>query len=59
MLDEIGEDAAVGSMDGCRVERPASKPGGRVDDAEHVEVMVAGDDNRIWRVMGLIFGEQT
>lgn len=58
MLDEIGEDAAVGSVDGCSIERSTSKASRRVDHAEHIEVMVASDYDRIWRVVSLVFGEQ-
>ena len=57
MLHEIGEDAAISSVDCCGVERPAGKTSGGVDDAEYIEVMIAGDDNRVRLVEGLVFGE--
>jgi hypothetical protein len=44
VLHEVGEDAAVGSVDGRCVEGSAGETGGGVDDAEDVEVVVAGND---------------
>ena len=58
MLDKISEDASVSSVDGGGVEGSASETGGGVDDAEDVEVMVAGDDNGVRLIESLILGEQ-
>jgi hypothetical protein len=44
VLHEVGEDAAVGSVDGGCVEGSAGESRGGVDDAEDDEVVVAGDD---------------
>lgn len=58
VLYQIGENAAVGAVDAGGVEWSASKTGGGVDDAKDVEVVVAGDDNGVGRIVGLVFGQK-
>ena len=58
VLHEIGEDAAVDSVDGCSIEGSSCKAGGCVDDAEDIEVVVASNDYRVWLVVGLVLGEK-
>lgn len=58
VLHQVGEDAAVGAVRAGGVEGSACETGGGVDDAEGVEVVIAGDDHGVRRVVSLVFGQE-